>query len=115
MEEGFKHSDRTGDVPANASDLRTPEEISLELDRERLRFVQEERKNFRFLRASCAVVLGILALGAVLSGFTIVVGLTSGQLEVVLPAIGALGGALGGSVVVWRFYAERMPTQRAAA
>jgi hypothetical protein len=99
------------DVPANASDLGSAEEISLELDRERLRFVQEERKNFRFLRAGFIAVLAILALAAAVSAVTILVGLTAGPAEAVIPSIWALAGSGGGSVFIWRFYAGRMPTR----
>lgn len=102
-------TDRHEDVPANASDLRSPEEIRLELARERLRFVQEERKKFRFLNAGFVVVLAVLVFGAALSGATALVGLMGGDHGLVPPSLSAAFGSGVGCVALWRLYAGWMP------
>jgi hypothetical protein len=101
------------DVPANASDLRTPEEIELELARERLRFVQEERKKFRYLNVGFVVVLTILVLGAALSGATALVGVAGGDHSLVAPSLSAMFGSGAGGIALWRLYAGWMPIKGA--
>jgi hypothetical protein len=96
------------DLPANASDLRTPQEIELEYKREELRMVQEQRKSFGWLRKGFVVVLAVLITVAAMAVFTLIVGLVSGSLELALPSLYVLAGSGGAGVFVWRVYAERI-------
>ncbi len=112
-----RHSDRglptepSPDVPANASDLLTPEQIELEHQREELRMAQEERKSFGWLRKGFVAVLAVLVLVATMAVFTLTVGLLSGPVELVVPALSILAGSGGAGVYFWRMYAERIPAR----
>jgi hypothetical protein len=99
------------DLPANASDLRTPDEIELEHQREELRMAQEERKSFGWLRKGFVTVLLVLVLVATMAVFTLTVGLLSGPVELVVPALSVLAGSGGAGVYSWRMYAERIPAR----
>lgn len=97
------------DLPANASDLRTPQEIELEHQREELRMAQERRKSFGWLRKGFVAVLCVLVAVAAMAVFTLTVGLVSGPVELVLPALSVLAGSGGAGIFFWRMYAERIP------
>jgi hypothetical protein len=99
------------DLPANASDLLTPEQIELEHQREELRMAQEERKSFGWLRKGFVAVLAVLVLVATMAVFTLTVGLLSGPVELVVPALSILAGSGGAGVYFWRMYAERIPAR----
>ena len=99
------------DVPAPASDLRTPEEIELEHLREELRMAQEKRKSFGWLRKGFVLVLAVLVAVAAMAVFTLTVGLVSGPVELVLPALSVLAGTGGAGIFLWRMYAERIPAR----
>jgi hypothetical protein len=103
--------DPSPDVPANASDLLTPEQIELEHQREELRMAQEQRKSFGWLRKGFVAVLGVLVLVATMAVFTLTVGLLSGPVELVVPALSVLAGSGGAGVYFWRMYAERIPAR----
>jgi hypothetical protein len=99
------------DVPANASDLSSVEEIELEHQREELRMAQEERKSFGWLRKGFVAVLAVLVMVATMAVFTLTVGLVSGPVELVVPALSVLAGSGGAGVYFWRMYAERIPAR----
>ncbi|HET9199039.1 MAG TPA: hypothetical protein VFN92_12395 [Solirubrobacterales bacterium] len=99
------------DVPANASDLRTSDEIELEHLREGLRMVQEKRKSFAWLRKGFVTVLAILIAVAAMAVFTLAVGLVSGPIELILPSLSVLAGSGGAGIFFWRMYAERIPAR----
>ncbi len=99
------------DLPANASDLRTPEEIELEHQREELRMAQEERRSFGWVRKGFVTVLAILVLVATMAVFTLTVALLSGPVELIVPALSVLAGSGGAGVFFWRMYAERLPAR----
>lgn len=99
------------DVPANASDLRTPDEIELEYQREELRMAQEERRSFGWLRKGFVAVLCVLVMVATMAVFTLTVGLLSGPVQLVVPALSVLAGSGGAGVYFWRMYAERIPAR----
>jgi hypothetical protein len=99
------------DVPANASDLCTPNEIELEYQREELRMAQEERRSFGWLRKGFVAVLAILVMVATMAVFTLTVGLLSGPVQLVVPALSVLAGSGGAGVYFWRMYAERIPVR----
>jgi hypothetical protein len=104
-------SEPSPDVPANASDLSTPDEIELEHQREELRMAQEERRSFGWLRKGFVAVLGVLVAVATMAVFTLTVGLVSGPIELILPALSVLAGSGGAGIFFWRMYAERIPTR----
>jgi hypothetical protein len=112
-----EHSFRGGssraaeDVPANASDLRTPDEIELEHLREALRMAQEERRSFGWLRKGFVAVLGVLVAVAGMAVFTLTVGLVSGPIALILPSLSVLAGTGGAGIFFWRMYAERIPAR----
>lgn len=108
---GFQIEASAEDVPANASDLRTPDEIELEYQREELRMVQEERKSFGWLRKGFVAVLAVLVMVALMAVFTLTVGLVSGPVELILPSLSVLAGSGGAGVFFWRMYAERIPAR----
>lgn len=113
-DQGILHnrSRRSGeDSPANASDLRTPEEIDLEHQREELRMAQEERRSFGWLRKGFVAVLGVLVAVATMAVFTLTVGLVSGPVELILPSLSVLAGTGGAGIFFWRMYAERIPAR----
>jgi hypothetical protein len=99
------------DVPANASDLGTAAEIELEHQREELRMAQEERRTFGWLRKGFVLVLWVLAMVAMMAVVTLTVGLVSGPIELVLPALSVLAGSGGAGIFFWRMYAERIPAR----
>ncbi len=99
------------DVPANASDLQTPDEIELEYQREELRMAQEERKSFGWLRKGFVAVLLVLVMVAMMAVFTLTVGLVSGPIELILPSLSVLAGSGGAGIFFWRMYAERIPAR----
>ncbi|HET8956687.1 MAG TPA: hypothetical protein VFN18_13615 [Solirubrobacterales bacterium] len=99
------------DLPANASDLRKPGEIELEHLREELRMAQERRRSFGWLRKGFVAVLTVLIAVAAMAVFTLTVGLVSGPVELVVPALSVLAGTGGAGVFFWRMYAERIPTR----
>ncbi|HWO84852.1 MAG TPA: hypothetical protein VNM38_13845 [Solirubrobacterales bacterium] len=99
------------DLPANASDLRTPQEIELEHQREELRMAQEARRGFGWVRKGFVAVLSVLVLVAVMAASTLAVGLLSGTAELVVPALSVLAGSGGAGVFFWRMYAERIPAR----
>lgn len=99
------------DVPANASDLLTAEEIELEHRREGLRMAQEERKSFGWLRKGFVAVLSVLVMVATMAVFTLTVGLVGGPVELILPSLSVLAGSGGAGVFFWRMYAERIPAR----
>lgn len=99
------------DVPAPASDLRTAKEIELEHLREKLRMAQEERKSFGWLRKGFVLVLSVLVAVAAMAVFTLTVGLVSGPVELVVPALSVLAGTGGAGIFFWRMYAERIPAR----
>ena len=99
------------DVPANASDLRTPEEIDLEHQREELRMAQEERRSFGWLRKGFVTVLAVLVAVAAMAVFTLTVGLVSGPIQLILPSLSVLAGTGGAGIFFWRMYAERIPAR----
>jgi hypothetical protein len=99
------------DVPANASDLRTTDEIDLEHQREELRMAQEERKSFGWLRKGFVAVLAVLVAVAAMAVFTLTVGLVSGPVELILPSLSVLAGTGGAGIFFWRMYAERIPAR----
>lgn len=103
--------DLSPDVPANASDLSTADEIELEHQREELRMAQEERKSFGWLRKGFVAVLAVLVMVATMAVFTLTVGLVSGPVELVVPALSVLAGSGGAGVYFWRMYAERIPAR----
>jgi hypothetical protein len=103
--------DLSPDVPANASDLSTADEIELEHQREELRMAQEERKSFGWLRKGFVAVLAVLVMVAAMAVFTLTVGLVSGPVELVVPALSVLAGSGGAGVYFWRMYAERIPAR----
>lgn len=105
-------SDRSAeDVPANASDLRTAEEIELEHQREELRMAQEKRRSFGWLRKGFVAVLAVLMAVAAMAVITLTIGLVRGPYEMVLPALSILAGTGGAGVFFWRMYAERIPAR----
>ena len=104
-------NDPSSDVPAHASDLLTPEQIELEHQREELRMAQEERKSFGWLRKGFVAVLAVLVMVATMAVFTLTVGLLSGPVELVVPALSILAGSGGAGVYFWRMYAERIPAR----
>lgn len=113
-DQGFLHnraSRSVVDLPANASDLRTPGEIELEHLREELRMAQERRRSFGWLRKGFVAVLAVLVAVATMAVFTLTVGLVSGPVELVVPALSVLAGTGGAGVFFWRMYAERIPTR----
>lgn len=99
------------DLPANASDLRTPQEIELEHQREELRMAQERRKSFGWLRKGFVAVLGVLVLVAMMAVFTLTVGLISGPIDLIIPSLYVLAGTGGAGIFFWRMYAERIPAR----
>lgn len=99
------------DLPANASDLRNPQEIELEHLRERLRMAQEERRSFGWLRKGFVLVLAVLVAVAAMAVFTLTVGLVSGPIQLVVPALSVLAGSGGAGIFFWRMYAERIPAR----
>jgi hypothetical protein len=99
------------DVPANASDLRTPDEIEFEHLREELRMAQEERRSFGWLRKGFVAVLGVLVAVAGMAVFTLTVGLVSGPIALILPSLSVLAGTGGAGIFFWRMYAERIPVR----
>lgn len=100
-----------GDVPAPASYLRTAEEIELEHLREDLRMAQEERRSFGWLRKGFVLVLSVLVAVAAMAVFTLTVGLVSGPIQLVVPALSVLAGSGGAGIFFWRMYAERIPAR----
>jgi hypothetical protein len=113
-DQGILHnrSRRSGeDAPANASDLRTPDEIELEHLREELRMAQEERKSFGWLRKGFVAVLAVLVAVAAMAVFTLTVGLVSGPIQLILPSLSVLAGTGGAGIFFWRMYAERIPAR----
>jgi hypothetical protein len=104
-------TDPSPDVPANASDLLTAAEIELEHQREELRMAQEERKSFGWLRKGFVAVLAVLVMVATMAVFTLTVGLLSGPVQLVVPALSILAGSGGAGVYFWRMYAERIPAR----
>lgn len=113
-DQGFLHNRvcrSVVDLPANASDLRTPGEIELEHLREELRMAQERRRSFGWLRKGFVVVLAVLVAVAAMAVFTLTVGLLSGPVELVVPALSVLAGTGGAGVFFWRMYAERIPAR----
>jgi hypothetical protein len=104
-------SELSHDVPASASDLLSPDEIELEHQREELRMAQEERKSFGWLRKGFVVVLAVLVMVATMAVFTLTVGLLSGPVQLVVPALSVLAGSGGAGVYFWRMYAERIPAR----
>jgi hypothetical protein len=98
-------------MPANASDLLSAEEIELEHQREELRMAQEQRKSFGWLRKGFVAVLLVLVMVATMAVFTLTVGLLSGPVELVVPALSVLAGSGGAGVYFWRMYAERIPSR----
>jgi hypothetical protein len=105
------HRPRRHDVPANASELRTPAEIDLEHLRERLRFAQEERKSLGRLWKGFVAVLAFLAVVETVAAATVVVGLLNGPVSLVVPSLWVLGGSGGLSVFIWRVYAAQIPAR----
>jgi hypothetical protein len=103
--------DPSADVPANASDLSTPDEIELEHQREELRMAQEERKSFGWLRKGFVAVLAVLVMVATMAVFTLTVGLVGGPAALILPSLSVLAGSGGAGVFFWRMYAERIPAR----
>jgi hypothetical protein len=99
------------DVPANASDLWTSDEIELEHQREELRMAQEERKSFGWLRKGFVAVLAVLVAVATMAVFTLTVGLVSGPIQLILPSLSVLAGTGGAGIFFWRMYAERIPAR----
>lgn len=99
------------DVPANASELWTPDEIELEHLREELRMVQEERRSFGWLRKGFVAVLGVLVAVAGMAVFTLTVGIVSGPVALILPSLSVLAGTGGAGIFFWRMYAERIPVR----
>jgi hypothetical protein len=99
------------DLPANASDLRTPGEIELEHQREELRMAQEERRSFGWVRKGFVVVLAILVLVAAMAASTLTVGLVNGPFELIVPSLSVLAGTGGAGIFFWRMYAERIPAR----
>lgn len=99
------------DMPANASELWTPDEIELEYQREELRMAQEERRSFGWLRKGFVAVLCVLVMVATMAVFTLTIGLLSGPVELVVPALSVLAGSGGAGVYFWRMYAERIPAR----
>jgi hypothetical protein len=99
------------DLPANASDLRTSQEIELEHQREELRMAQEERRSFGWVRKGFVAVLSVLVLVAVMAAFTLAIGLISGPFELIVPSLSVLAGSGGVGVYFWRMYAERIPAR----
>ena len=113
-DQGFLHNRvrrSLEDLPANASDLRTAQEIELEHQREELRMAQEERRSFGWVRKSFVAVLGVLVLVAVMAASTLTIGLLSGAAELIVPALSVLAGSGGAGVFFWRMYAERIPAR----
>jgi len=104
-------SEPSPDVPASASDLLSADEIELEYQREELRMAQEERKSFGWLRKGFVAVLVLLVTVATMAVFTLTVGLLSGPVELVVPALSVLAGSGGAGVYFWRMYAERIPAR----
>lgn len=103
------------DVPANASDLRTLEELRFEFVREQLRFVQERRKSFRYLRAAFVAVLALATVAAMAAVFTLGVGLAADHPAFVVPSLWTLTASTGGSVFLLRFYAGKVLAKGAPA
>lgn len=93
---------RPGDVPANASDLQTHEEIGLERDRQQLRSEQEETKSFRSSRQGRWLVLGMVGALSVALVVIAFVALRSGAKEVAISTSGAVTAL---AVYLLRFYA----------
>jgi hypothetical protein len=113
-DQGFLHNRvrrSVVDLPARASDLRTPGEIELEHLREELRMAQEERRSFGWLRKGFVAVLALLVAVATMAVFTLTVGLLSGPVELILPSLSVLAGTGGAGVFFWRIYAERIPAR----
>jgi hypothetical protein len=99
------------DLPANASDLRTAQEIELEHQREELRMAQEERRSFGWVRKGFIAVLAVLVMVATMAVFTLTVGLVSGPIELIVPSLSILAGTGGAGIFFWRMYAERIPAR----
>lgn len=72
---------------------------------------QERRRSFGWLRKGFVAVLAVLVAVAAMAVFTLTVGLVSGPVELVVPALSILAGTGGAGVFFWRMYAERIPTR----
>lgn len=104
-------SEPSPDVPASASDLLTPDEIELEHKREKLRMEREVRKSFGWLRRGFVAVLVVLFMVATMAVFTLTVGLVSGPVELVVPALSVLAGSGWAGIYFWRMFAELIPSR----
>ena len=113
-DQGFLHNRARRsfqDLPANASDLCTPQEIELEHQREELRMAQEERRSFGWVRKGFVAILAVLVLVAVMAASTLTVGLVAGPFELIVPSLSVLAGTGGAGIFFWRMYAERIPAR----
>lgn len=95
--------------PANVSDLNTPEEIDREFEREELRFVRQEREDFRLLRGGFVVIFSILALIALGSAAAMFFAFATGRVLMLGSSLAMLGGSGAAAFRILRAYAERRP------
>lgn len=95
-----------GEGVTDISALDTREELALELDREMVRIWRERRRGLGAYWRGSLVLLALLVLIAIVSIAVIVYGLI-GDSELILPALGMLGGSGGGGIFLWRTYSQR--------
>ncbi|HEX5929792.1 MAG TPA: hypothetical protein VFY48_10405 [Solirubrobacterales bacterium] len=99
--------DAPKDEPAVPSSLHTHEEVTFELELEELRIKREERKAMAWLRRGLGLLLILAALIALVSAAVIVVGLSRGEDQLVLPAMAPLSASAATAALLWRAYAGR--------
>lgn len=96
------------DSPAVPSNLLTHEEVAFELELEGLRIKRERRLAFTWTRRSFVFLLGLMTLIVLVSTAVIVVGLSTGEKDIVLPALAPLSGAGATGALIWRAYISRL-------
>lgn len=105
LEELAKKLDATEkDVPAVPSNLLTHEEVSLQIAIEGLRVKREKRIGLTWARRSFVYLLCLAALIALVATAVVIVGLSRGEKELVIPALATLSGAGATGALLCRAY-----------
>jgi hypothetical protein len=100
------------DQPAAPSSLHTHEEVAFQMKLERLRVKREERMALAWSRRGFIVLLGLTILIALVSAAVIVVGLSIGKSDFVLPPLAPLSASGATGTPLWRSYTERFASKR---
>jgi hypothetical protein len=109
LDELAKKLDATeNDVPAIPSNLHTHEEVAFQIELERLRIWREKRMVFTSTRRSFVFLIGLMALIALVATAAMIVGLSRGEKEIVVPALASLSGAGATGALLCRAYVNRL-------